>query len=55
MNLIVNFLPYYADSSLGIMPHTVQFYTFDDPAPTYVINIFFLSKKIIFLNFQNKQ
>jgi hypothetical protein len=30
-----NFLPYYADSRLGVYPHTVQFYTFDDPAPTY--------------------
>eukprot|EP01127_Copromyxa_protea_P018859 TRINITY_DN6018_c0_g1_i3.p1 TRINITY_DN6018_c0_g1~~TRINITY_DN6018_c0_g1_i3.p1 ORF type:complete len:522 (-),score=69.13 TRINITY_DN6018_c0_g1_i3:14-1579(-) len=30
-----NFLPYYADKRLGVMPHTVQFYTVDDPAPTY--------------------
>eukprot|EP01121_Diplochlamys_sp_Union-15-3_P022376 TRINITY_DN9498_c0_g1_i1.p1 TRINITY_DN9498_c0_g1~~TRINITY_DN9498_c0_g1_i1.p1 ORF type:complete len:638 (+),score=91.30 TRINITY_DN9498_c0_g1_i1:287-1915(+) len=30
-----NFLPYYADSRLGIYPHTVQFYTLLDPAPTY--------------------
>jgi hypothetical protein len=30
-----NFLPYYAHKNLGVMPHTVQFYTFDDPAPTY--------------------
>eukprot|EP01116_Phalansterium_solitarium_P001116 TRINITY_DN1089_c0_g1_i1.p1 TRINITY_DN1089_c0_g1~~TRINITY_DN1089_c0_g1_i1.p1 ORF type:complete len:794 (-),score=338.41 TRINITY_DN1089_c0_g1_i1:273-2654(-) len=30
-----NFLPYYADERLGIYPHTVQMYAFDDPAPTY--------------------
>eukprot|EP00698_Gefionella_okellyi_P016657 TRINITY_DN4777_c0_g2_i1.p1 TRINITY_DN4777_c0_g2~~TRINITY_DN4777_c0_g2_i1.p1 ORF type:complete len:794 (-),score=167.73 TRINITY_DN4777_c0_g2_i1:1848-4229(-) len=30
-----NFLPMLANSSLGIYPHTVQMYTFDDPAPTY--------------------
>lgn len=30
-----NFLPYYANKRLGVMPHTVQFYTVDDPAPTY--------------------
>lgn len=30
-----NFLPYYADPRLNIFPHTVQFYTFDDPAWTY--------------------
>ncbi len=33
--LNVNFLPYYADPRLGIMPHTVQIYAIDDPAPTY--------------------
>ena len=31
----VNFLPHYADPRLGIMPHTVQHYGLDDPAPTY--------------------
>src|SRR6185369_1577794 len=30
-----NFLPHYADSALGAMPHTVQFYGLSDPAPTY--------------------
>eukprot|EP00818_Percolomonas_sp_WS_P000170 CAMPEP_0117447544 /NCGR_PEP_ID=MMETSP0759-20121206/6932_1 /TAXON_ID=63605 /ORGANISM="Percolomonas cosmopolitus, Strain WS" /LENGTH=773 /DNA_ID=CAMNT_0005239887 /DNA_START=24 /DNA_END=2341 /DNA_ORIENTATION=+ len=30
-----NFLPYYARKELGVMPHTVQFYAFDDPAHTY--------------------
>jgi len=30
-----NFLPHYASPSLGVMPHTVQMYRFDDPAPTY--------------------
>ncbi|PIQ23968.1 hypothetical protein COW36_05470 [bacterium (Candidatus Blackallbacteria) CG17_big_fil_post_rev_8_21_14_2_50_48_46] len=30
-----NFLPHYADPRLGIMPHTVQIYSLDDPAPTY--------------------
>lgn len=30
-----NFLPYYADPRLGAMPHTVQHYSLDDPAPTY--------------------
>lgn len=27
-----NFLPIFADARLGILPHTVQLYTFDDPA-----------------------
>ncbi|MEZ6183660.1 MAG: hypothetical protein R3F62_01465 [Planctomycetota bacterium] len=30
-----NFLPQFADPALGIMPHTVQHYAMDDPAPTY--------------------
>ncbi len=30
-----NFLPYYADSRLGVLPHSVQIYALDDPAPTY--------------------
>lgn len=30
-----NFLAHYADSRLGVMPHSVQFYSLDDPAPTY--------------------
>ena len=30
-----NFLPIYADQRLGILPHTVEFYSFDDPAPVY--------------------
>ena len=30
-----NFLPHYADARLGVMPHTVQMYSLDDPAPTY--------------------
>ncbi|MCA9660177.1 MAG: hypothetical protein KC486_17665, partial [Myxococcales bacterium] len=30
-----NFLPHYADPRLGVMPHTVQHYALDDPAPTY--------------------
>jgi hypothetical protein len=30
-----NFLPTYADERLGVMPHTVQHYGLDDPAPTY--------------------
>jgi hypothetical protein len=30
-----NFLPVFADPRLGLYPHTVQMYTFDDPAPTY--------------------
>jgi hypothetical protein len=31
-----NFLPMLANQSLGVMPHTVQFYRIDgDPAPTY--------------------
>jgi hypothetical protein len=31
-----NFIPYYADKRLGVMPHTVQVYALDDPAPTLV-------------------
>ncbi len=30
-----NFLPYYADPALGVMPHTVQYYDLDGPAYTY--------------------
>src|SRR5262249_47191976 len=30
-----NFLPHYAAPRLGIMPHTVEVYGLDDPAPTY--------------------
>lgn len=30
-----NFLPHYADPRLGVLPHTVQLYSLDDPAPTY--------------------
>lgn len=30
-----NYLPAYAVKELGVMPHTVQYYSFDDPAPTY--------------------
>jgi hypothetical protein len=30
-----NFLPHYADPGLGVMPHTVEVYGLDDPAPTY--------------------
>lgn len=30
-----NFLPHYADTRMGIMPHTVQVYAWNDPAPTY--------------------
>lgn len=30
-----NFLPIFADPRLGLLPHTVQFYALDDPAPTY--------------------
>ena len=30
-----NFLPHFADERLGVLPHTVQHYALDDPAPTY--------------------
>jgi hypothetical protein len=30
-----NFLTHFADPALGVMPHTVQHYALDDPAPTY--------------------
>ncbi len=30
-----NFLVHYADPRMGALPHTVQHYTMDDPAPTY--------------------
>jgi hypothetical protein len=33
--LNVNFLPYYADRRLGVMPHTVQYYGLDDPLGVY--------------------
>jgi hypothetical protein len=30
-----NFLPHFATSEIGVLPHTVQMYGLDDPAPTY--------------------
>lgn len=30
-----NFLPHYADKKLMVLPHTVELYSLDDPAPTY--------------------
>lgn len=33
--LNVNFIPHYASPKLGVLPHTVQHYALDDPAPTY--------------------
>jgi hypothetical protein len=30
-----NFLPHFADRHVGVLPHTVQHYALDDPAPTY--------------------
>lgn len=38
--LNINFLPYYADPRLAVLPHTVQHYGIDDPAPTYGNNDF---------------
>ena len=35
-----NFLTYHSDQRLGILPHTVQHYALDDPAPTYGNNGF---------------
>ena len=33
--LNINLIPHYATPSMGVMPHTVQHYALDDPAPTY--------------------
>ena len=33
--LNINYLTYYADRRTGVMPHTVEFWGLDDPAPTY--------------------
>lgn len=33
--LNINLIPHYALPSMGVMPHTVQHYALDDPAPTY--------------------
>ena len=30
-----NFLPMFADKRLAVLPHTVELYSLDDPAPTY--------------------
>ncbi|KAJ3322339.1 hypothetical protein HDU76_013901 [Blyttiomyces sp. JEL0837] len=30
-----NMLPYYAHPNMGVLPHTVEAYSLDDPAPTY--------------------
>lgn len=43
-----NFLPHYADSRLGVMPHTVQHYSLDDPAPTYGNTDFGYMKEFMF-------
>lgn len=34
-DLNFNYLPYYADPKLGVLPHTVQHYSLNDPAPVY--------------------
>ena len=34
-NINFNYLPLYANSNVGVMPHTVQIYSLDDPSPTY--------------------
>lgn len=33
--LNVNFIPWYADKRLGVMPHSVAYYGLSDPAPVY--------------------
>jgi hypothetical protein len=48
-----NFLPQFADPRLGVMPHTVELYSLDDPAPTYG-NHDFKSMRT-FLNDQRRQ
>lgn len=30
-----NYLPLYASPNVGVLPHTIQIYSLDDPAPTY--------------------
>lgn len=30
-----NYLPLYTNSNVGVLPHTIQIYSLDDPAPTY--------------------
>jgi hypothetical protein len=45
--LNVNMLPHYADPGLGVMPHTVQHYGLDDPAPTYGNDSFDYMRKFL--------
>jgi hypothetical protein len=34
-NLNFNYIPLFGDTKIGVMPHTVQMYALNDPAPTY--------------------
>lgn len=45
-----NFLPYYGDPRIGLMPHTVQIYSLDDPAPTYGRHNFSEMRRFMQLN-----
>ena len=45
--LNVNMLPHYADKDLGVLPHTVQHYGLDDPAPTYGNDSFDYMRKFL--------
>jgi len=42
-----NFLPHFADPRLGILPHSVQIYGIDDPAPTYGNDSFDFMRKFL--------
>ena len=42
-----NFLPHFADPRLGILPHSVQIYGIDDPAPTYGNESFDFMRKFL--------
>jgi hypothetical protein len=45
--LNVNMLPHFADKRLGVMPHTVEHYGVDDPAPTYGNTTFDYMRKFL--------
>ena len=50
-----NYLPYYGNSLVGIMPHTVQIYSLDDPAPTYGHTTFNDMRRFMGLNSGKRQ
>ena len=49
-----NYLTHFADPDLGVMPHTVQHYALDDPAPTYGNDNFDAMRRYLHLEAQTR-